>query len=526
MTFLGAARWLGWLLSRVRGRARLSVALGVFSVCSLTLVGSASAALPPGCLAASRVVTCVFSSTEQQTFNVPAGIADVHVVAVGAPGATSVSGFAAGGRAALVAGDVPVTPGETLYVEVGGIRLPRDAWTASRATVDPMAAARRLSLAPGAGAPRTFAPHRSALQTRSPRVFSLPQAEAAAAMMRPPAPVAQAGTRGQRHRRPVLRGHRRRGRRCGHPDAGGTGGSPGGGTGSLGFGGSSDTGGGGGGGLYGGGGGGDNTFDPTSGSGGGGGGGGGSNLVPLGGSASTDTTGVPSVTISYDAPLTLISPPGLSFPTQAQSTLSASGALTLNNAFGLAPLIVTGVTFAGTDPQDYLITSDGCLGPVLPGASCQIGIGFAPQAQGIRSASLVIASNAPDSPLILPLSGTGGQLPQGPPGQTGATGATGATGSQGPEGPPGQIELVVCKAMKKTVTTHGHKHKVKVQKCTTRLVSGTVKFTTAAGDLRATVARAGSATRPASRSRPGYAAGSSCSHAARAPCIAAVTPSC
>jgi hypothetical protein len=213
--------------------------------------------------------------------------------------------------------------------------------------------------------------------------------------------------------------------------------------------------------------------------------------VPLGGSASTDTTGVPSVTVSYAAALTLVSPQGLSFPTQAQSTLSASGALTLNNAFGLAPLIVTGVTFAGTDPQDYLITSDGCLGPVVPGASCQIGIGFAPQAQGIRSASLVIASNDPDSPLILPLSGTGGQLPQGPPGQTGATGATGATGSQGPEGPPGQIELVVCKTMKKTVTRHGHKHKVNVQKCTTRLVSGTVKFTAAAGDLRATVARAG-----------------------------------
>jgi hypothetical protein len=42
-----------------------------------------------------------------------------------------------------------------------------------------------------------------------------------------------------------------------------------------------------------------------------------------------------------------------------------------------------------------------------------------------------------------------------------------------------------------TATSNGQKRKVTVQKCTTRLVSGTVKFTITNGDLGAVVARAG-----------------------------------
>ena len=45
--------------------------------------------------------------------------------------------------------------------------------------------------------------------------------------------------------------------------------------------------------------------------------------------------------------------------------------------------------------------------------------------------------------------------------------------------------------MTKTVTTKAHKHKITVQKCTTRLVSGTVKFVIESEDLGATVSRAG-----------------------------------
>jgi hypothetical protein len=60
----------------------------------------------------------VFSYTGgEQTFTVPAGVFSVHVVAVGAAGGTA---GALGGAAAQVSADIGVTPGQTLYVEVGG----------------------------------------------------------------------------------------------------------------------------------------------------------------------------------------------------------------------------------------------------------------------------------------------------------------------------------------------------------------------------------------------------------------------
>lgn len=54
-------------------------------------------------------------------------------------------------------------------------------------------------------------------------------------------------------------------------------------------------------------------------------------------------------------------------------------------------------------------------------------------------------------------------------------GAPGATGASGPRGPAGKIELVTCKP----VTTGKRKHKKTVQKCSSKLTSAPVKFTTA-----------------------------------------------
>ncbi len=75
--------------------------------------------------------------------------------------------------------------------------------------------------------------------------------------------------------------------------------------------------------------------------------------------------------------------------------------------------------------------------------------------------------------------------PIGPVGEKGATGPTGekgaagAAGAQGPAGPAGQVELVTCKTVK------GKQH------CTTKLVSGTVKFTTTGSAGQATLSRRG-----------------------------------
>jgi hypothetical protein len=76
----------------------------------------------------------------------------------------------------------------------------------------------------------------------------------------------------------------------------------------------------------------------------------------------------------------------------------------------------------------------------------------------------------------------------------GPTGATGPAGPQGPAGKNGEVELVTCATVTKTVTRklHGKQKKVKVSShvCSTKMVSGPVTFTTASID-RAAISRLG-----------------------------------
>ena len=74
-----------------------------------------------GPAAGAHGATKTFGYTgQQQTFVVPAGVSHLQVLAVGAHGA----GF--GGAGAVVSGTLTVSPGETLYVEVGGAGVFRD----------------------------------------------------------------------------------------------------------------------------------------------------------------------------------------------------------------------------------------------------------------------------------------------------------------------------------------------------------------------------------------------------------------
>jgi hypothetical protein len=96
-------------------------------------------------------------------------------------------------------------------------------------------------------------------------------------------------------------------------------------------------------------------------------------------------------------------------------------------------------------------------------------------------ATLVISSNDPASPATVPLSGTGGQLPQG---AIGPQGAAGQRGPAGPAGPAGKVELITCKTVKDT------QRKAKPRlRCTGKVVSGTVTFTTGSTSDRATISR-------------------------------------
>ena len=72
------------------------------------------------CSTTSGTTTCTYGSTgAEDTFVVPEGVSTIHVVATGAPGGVG-NGGAPGGLGAQVSADLAVSPGQTLYVNVGG----------------------------------------------------------------------------------------------------------------------------------------------------------------------------------------------------------------------------------------------------------------------------------------------------------------------------------------------------------------------------------------------------------------------
>jgi hypothetical protein len=74
---------------------------------------------------AGTTATCDYPSVGETSFTVPAGVTSLDVIAIGAPGAdgTAGDGFGGtpgtGGRGARVTTTLDVTPGQTLYIEVG-----------------------------------------------------------------------------------------------------------------------------------------------------------------------------------------------------------------------------------------------------------------------------------------------------------------------------------------------------------------------------------------------------------------------
>jgi hypothetical protein len=247
----------------------------------------------------------------EQTFTVPGGVTTLEVTSVGAPGGPGYDAYdssldgSSGGFGAVVSAALAVTPGETLYVEVGG---PNGGYNG--------AGAGGTGQAPG-GEKAGGGGGASDVQTCSGGIAACPQGSlllvaaggggggatgdgagqggngGAAGADGSPSATSQRGVGG--------------GGGAGtssSPGAGGVGSgydSANGAAGVYGAGGAGVSpplyagGGGGGGGVYGGGGGASDGYDA-------GGGGGGSDLVPVGGSASTDATGTPSVTISFEAP--------------------------------------------------------------------------------------------------------------------------------------------------------------------------------------------------------------------------------
>jgi hypothetical protein len=431
------------------GRRHLTGIVSLVAALALLAPASAAAAGPP------PTVEEPFPATgSEQTFTVPVGVSSVRVQATGAageggllaPGGTPGSG----GAGAVVTGALPVTAGETLYVEVAGQGFNGGGFAgfggggggdASDVRTVPMASAgslesRLLVAAGGGGGGGAF----FGGVAGSGGNAGSPGANGTGQNSQGDGVGGGAGT---------LTGGGAGGGGCGFTPARGTAGSVGqGGSGGDDFSAPQTGGGGGGGGYYGGGG-----AEGTCFTGGlestGGGGGGGSSFVFGGatfsafGVASPATS--PSISISYLTPATAT--PGTAAiefaATQPLQTVSAPQTLTITNMGG-NPLQINGETFTGsasplaTDaPEDFLIGSSTCFAPVAFEESCQLTVRFAPQGSGAQTATLQILGNMGAGPTVVTLSGTGGTLPQGPTGATGAAGSQGEAGAAGPQGPAG-----------------------------------------------------------------------------------------
>jgi trimeric autotransporter adhesin len=119
-------------------------------------------------------------------------------------------------------------------------------------------------------------------------------------------------------------------------------------------------------------------------------------------------------TIHYAIPQATLSPVPLAFGEQVAGS-SASRTETVSNTGG-AELAIKGVAIGGADAAEFS-QQNSCPPTLAVGASCSIGVTFAPNAAAVASAALIVASNAPSSPDTVALSGTGTEGPP-PPNHT------------------------------------------------------------------------------------------------------------
>jgi Glycine rich protein len=360
-------------------------ARGAFGLAVLTILFAVAVAVAAAPASAS---TSRFRYTgAEQVFLVPAEVHSLHVVAVGGRGGAG-SGSHEGGLGAQVTTDIAVTPGEALYVDVGG-----DGLTGGLPVFGGggAAGADLLGGQPGGAGGGATEIRRLAR--------SAPGSDATRIVVAGGAGGGGGGPNGGRGGDADADGEGWVGGEgeAGTAAAGGLGGDAAGagataGTdGQLGGGGAGGTGGGGGGGggYYGGGGGGGGD---TTALGGGGGGGGGASFVAGGAGATFGTSGTPSsVTFTYGDAIAEVTAFATVFAAQRVGTVGEQTVTVTNR--GTIPLVVTGATITGAQAGDFQ-AGPGCAVPVPPGASCLMVARFAPRASGYRNARLTIISNA------------------------------------------------------------------------------------------------------------------------------------
>jgi hypothetical protein len=102
-----------------------------------------------------------------------------------------------------------------------------------------------------------------------------------------------------------------------------------------------------------------------------------------------------------------LSPTSLSFGAVKVGTTSPPQTVTVTNISTINNLNFTTIGLGGTDPGDFLISSNTCPKSLAPGKNCKVGVEFKPTMTGARNATLLFTDDGGGSPQKVALSGTG-----------------------------------------------------------------------------------------------------------------------
>jgi Beta-propeller repeat/Cep192 domain 4/HYDIN/CFA65/VesB-like, Ig-like domain len=100
-----------------------------------------------------------------------------------------------------------------------------------------------------------------------------------------------------------------------------------------------------------------------------------------------------------------LSATSVNFASRPIGTTSAAQTVTLSNP-GNATLTISSIALSGMNSIDFAET-DNCVGNVAINANCTISVTFTPSAEGARTATVTITSNAQNGTRTISLSGTG-----------------------------------------------------------------------------------------------------------------------
>jgi Abnormal spindle-like microcephaly-assoc'd, ASPM-SPD-2-Hydin len=103
------------------------------------------------------------------------------------------------------------------------------------------------------------------------------------------------------------------------------------------------------------------------------------------------------------APAVTIVPGTLDFGTMTQGTSTPSN-IVVTNA-GTATLHISGIALGGANANDFGFSAPSCSNAIPVNATCTVTVTFTPLAAGLRSATLTLTNDAPNSPQLIDVKG-------------------------------------------------------------------------------------------------------------------------